>query len=184
MKVMASGLPGGTSFMEDYTYHFNGSGDRVLGAHMLEICPDIASRRPSLEIHPLSIGGKADPVRLVFEAGTGPAINASIMDMGDRFRMLVNEVDVLPAEQPLPRLPVAHALWAPRPDLNTAAAAWILAGGAHLTGFSLSLTAEHLQDFAEMAGIEFLLIGQETRVMEFKKELRWNELYYSMAATG
>jgi L-arabinose isomerase len=184
MKVMASGLPGGTSFMEDYTYHFNGSGDRVLGAHMLEICPDIASRRPSLEIHPLSIGGKADPVRLVFEAGTGPAINASIMDMGDRFRMLVNEVDVLPAEQPLPRLPVAHALWAPRPDLNTAAAAWILAGGAHLTGFSLSLTAEHLQDFAEMAGIEFLLIGQETRVMEFKKELRWNELYYSMVATG
>jgi len=178
MKVMGAGLDGGTSFMEDYTYHLNENGMKVLGAHMLEICESIADGKPSLEIHPLSIGGKADPVRLVFNTRHGPAVNASVIDLGDRFRMIVNEVDVVSPDEPLPRLPVARAVWIPRPDLKTAAAAWILAGGAHHTGFSQSVTAEHLEDFAEMADIEFLLINQDTRLSEFKKELRWNDVYY------
>jgi L-arabinose isomerase len=176
-KVMAHGLPGGTSFMEDYTYHF-GKSPKVLGAHMLEICPSIATDKPTAEIHPLSIGGKADPVRLVFTAPPGPAINVSIVDMGSRFRMIVNEVDVVAPDQPLPKLPVARALWAPRPDLATAATAWIYAGGAHHTAFSQAITAEPLRDFAEMARIEFLNIDANTRVHEFKNELRWNEAYY------
>ena len=158
MKVMASGLKGGVSFMEDYTYHFSASGDKVLGAHMLEICESIASNKPRLEILPLSIGGKADPVRLIFDSNTGPAIGASIMDMGERFRLVANVVDVVPTDEPLPKLPVARALWLPRPNLKIAAAAWIYAGGAHHTSFSYSVTAEHLQDFADMANIEFLLI--------------------------
>ena len=181
MKVMSSGLKGGASFMEDYTYHFSPSGDKVLGAHMLEICESIASSKPKLEILPLSIGGKADPLRLIFDAHTGPAICASIMDMGQRFRLLANTVEVVPAEAPLPKLPVAHALWLPRPDLKNAAAAWIYAGGAHHTGFSYAVTAEHLRDFAEMAGVEFLLIDESTRLEEFKDKLRWNELYYLLA---
>ena len=181
MKVMGAGLPGGASFMEDYTYHFSPSGDRVLGAHMLEVCPSIASGRPRLEVHPLGIGGKADPVRLVFDTRPGPAINASINDLGNRFRLIVNAVEVVPTPEPLPKLPVARALWAPKPSLKVAAAAWILAGGAHHTGFSQSVTAEHLADFAEMADIEFLLIDDKTDLAEFKKELRWNEVYYLLA---
>lgn len=181
MKVMAAGLKGGVSFMEDYTYHFATSGDKVLGAHMLEICESIASTKPKLEILPLSIGGKADPVRLIFDANTGPAIGASIMDMGQRFRMVANVVDVVPTDQPLPKLPVARALWLPRPNLKVAAAAWIYAGGAHHTSFSYSLTAEHLRDFAEMAGIEFLLIDEKTSVEDFKDKLRWNDLYYQLS---
>lgn len=178
MKVMGAGLAGGTSFMEDYTYHFHPSGMKALGAHMLEICESIAEEKPSLEIHPLSIGGKADPVRLVFSARPGPAINASVIDLGDRFRLIVNEVDVTPPDEPLPKLPVARALWTPRPDLPTAAAAWILAGGAHHTGYSQALTAEYMEDFAEIADIEFLLINRDTRLAEFKKELRWNNVTY------
>jgi L-arabinose isomerase len=178
MKVMSAGMGSGTSFMEDYTYHFGKDVDKVLGAHMLEICPSIASGQPSMEIHPLSIGGKADPVRLVFNVEAGAAVNASIVDLGNRFRLIVNEVDTEVIEQPLPRLPVARALWTPKPNLKIAAAAWILAGGAHHTGFSLALTAEHLEDFAEMAGIEFLLIGKDTTVSAFKKELRWNDVSY------
>lgn len=182
MKVMNVGLTGGVSFMEDYTYHFNGgSGDKVLGAHMLEICESIAVGKPKLEIHPLSIGGKADPVRLVFDSQTGAATCASIMDMGQRFRMVVNIVDVVPTDEPLPKLPVARALWLPRPSLKTAAAAWIYAGGAHHTGFSYSVTSEHLRDFADIAGIEFLLIDEHTRVDEFKDKLRWNDLYYHLS---
>jgi len=181
MKVMAAGLKGGVSFMEDYTYHFSASGDKVLGAHMLEICESIAANKPKLEILPLSIGGKADPVRLIFDSNTGPAIGASIMDMGQRFRMVANVVDVVPTDQPLPKLPVARALWLPRPNLKTAAAAWIYAGGAHHTSFSYSVTAEHLRDFAEMAGIEFVLIDEKTSVEEFKEKLRWNDLYYHLA---
>jgi L-arabinose isomerase len=181
MKVMGAGLDGGTSFMEDYTYHLNENGMKVLGAHMLEICESIAEGKPSLEIHPLSIGGKADPVRLVFNTRSGPAVNASVIDLGDRFRLIVNEVDVVPPDEPLPRLPVARAVWTPRPDLKTAAAAWILAGGAHHTGFSQAVTTEHLEDFAEMADVEFLLINNDTRLPEFKKELRWNDLYYRLA---
>ncbi len=177
LKVMSHGLPGGTSFMEDYTYHL-GSDPRVLGSHMLEVCPTIADAKPSLEIHPLSIGGKADPVRLVFTSRSGPAVNASIVDMGNRFRMIVNEVDVVTPDQPLPKLPVARALWKPRPDFETAATAWIYAGGAHHTAFSLALTTEHLQDFADMVGIEFLLIGAKTSIREFRNELRWNDTSY------
>src|SRR6266498_1875756 len=178
MKVMSAGLPGGVSFMEDYTYHFNGEGDKVLGAHMLEICESIASTKPKLEIVPLSIGGKADPVRLIFDSNIGPAIGASIMDMGDRFRIVANVVDVVPTDEPLPHLPVARALWLPRPNLKVAAAAWIYAGGAHHTSFSYAVTAEHLRDFAEMAGTEFLLIDEHTCVEDFKEKLRWNDLYY------
>jgi L-arabinose isomerase len=179
MKVMSTGLKKGTSFMEDYTYHFSSSGDKVLGAHMLEICSSIAATRPKLEILPLSIGGKADPVRLIFDSQTGPAVVASLVDMGQRFRLIVNEVDVVPTEAPLPKLPVARALWQPKPDLKTAAAAWILAGGAHHTSFSYDVTSEHMQDFAGMAGIEILLIDEHTCIQDFKKELRWNDLYYS-----
>jgi L-arabinose isomerase len=179
MKVMSTGLKKGTSFMEEYTYHFSPSGDKVLGAHMLEICSSIAATRPKVEILPLSIGGKADPVRLIFDSHIGPAVAASLVDLGQRFRLIVSEVDVVPTEAPLPKLPVARALWQPRPDLKTAAAAWILAGGAHHTSFSYDVTSEHMQDFAEMAGIEMLLIDEQTRLSEFKKELRWNDLYYS-----
>lgn len=178
MKVMAAGLEGGTSFMEDYTYHFGDEEMMVLGAHMLEICESIAAGTPSLEIHPLSIGGKADPVRLVFDTAAGPAVNASIVDLGARFRMIVNVVDVVDPPQPLPRLPVARAVWVPRPDLSTSAEAWILAGGAHHTGFSQALTVQHLQDFAEIAGIEFLLVDEKTTVRQFKQELRCNEVAY------
>jgi L-arabinose isomerase len=181
MKVMSAGLPGGVSFMEDYTYHFSASGDKVLGAHMLEICESIASEKPRLEILPLSIGGKADPVRLIFDAQTGPAIGAALMDMGRRFRLVANMVDVVPTDAPLPRLPVARALWLPRPNLKVAAAAWIYAGGAHHTSFSYAVTAEHLRDFAEMASLEFLLIDETTHLDQFKEKLRWNDLYYHLA---
>lgn len=181
MKVMASGMDGGTSFMEDYTYHFGDNGMKVLGAHMLEVCETIADKKPSLEIHPLGIGGKADPVRLVFNVKSGPAINASVLDMGSRFRLLVNEVDAVPPDKPMPKLPVARVVWIPRPNLKIAAAAWILAGGAHHTGFSQAVTREHLEDFATMAGMEFLVIGKDTNLSEFKKELRWNDLYYHLA---
>ncbi len=181
MKVMSAGIKGGVSFMEDYTYHFSASGDKVLGAHMLEICESIAATKPKLEILPLSIGGKADPVRLIFDANTGPAIGASIMDMGQRFRIVANVVDVVPTDKPLPKLPVARALWLPRPNLKVAAAAWIYAGGAHHTSFSYAVTADHLRDFAEMANVEYLLINEDTHIEEFKKELRWNDLYYHLA---
>jgi L-arabinose isomerase len=181
MKVIGEGLGGGTSFMEDYTYHLDPSGSLVLGAHMLEICESIASGRPSLEIHPLGIGGKEDPVRLVFDAPAGPALNASLVDLGSRFRLIVNEVDAVLPPQPLPRLPVARAVWACRPDFKTACGAWIRAGGAHHTAFSYAVTAEHLRDFAEIAGIELLLIDKDTRTPEFEKEIRWNEAYYHLA---
>jgi L-arabinose isomerase len=181
MKVMSEGLEGGTSFMEDYTYDFSPPTPKVLGAHMLEVCETIASGKPALEIHPLGIGGKADPPRLVFDVNPGPAINVSIIDMGSRFRMIVNEVDVVGPDQPLEKLPVARAVWVPKPDLAVGAATWILAGGAHHTGFSQCLTAETMQDFAEMAGMEFLLIGADTTVSAFKDQLRWNDLYYMLA---
>jgi L-arabinose isomerase len=179
MKVMGQGLPGGNSFMEDYTYHFNPKNPLVLGSHMLEICESIAEGKASCEIHPLGIGGKEDPVRLVFNTAPGNALNASIIDMGNRFRMLVNEVEAVKAEHDLPKLPVARVLWKPLPDIKTACGAWILAGGAHHTGYSQNLTAEYMQDFAEMAGIEFVLIGKDTTIYNLKNELRWSEAYYS-----
>jgi L-arabinose isomerase len=178
MKIMAEGLPGGTSFMEDYTYHFEAGNMQVLGAHMLEVCPSIAAAKPSLEVHPLDIGGKSDPVRLVFDTAEGRALNASLVDMGNRFRFILNEVDVISPAAELPNLPVARVVWEPRPDLPTAATAWIYAGGAHHTGFTQALTSEHLELFAEMADIEFLTIDNHTSIREFKKELRWNEAYY------
>ena len=182
MKVMGAGLPGGASFMEDYTYHMDQQSMTVLGAHMLEICPSITEQQPRLDVQPLSIGGKPDPARLVFTTKTGPAINASIMDMGNRFRLVVNDVEVVETEAPLPKLPVARALWVPKPNLKVAAAAWILAGGAHHTGFSQALSSAHLQDFAEIADVEFLLIDDNTSIADFKKEIRWNEVFYLLSS--
>ena len=180
MKVMGAGLKRGTSFMEDYTYHLDPNGMKVLGAHMLEVCASIAADKPSLEVHPLSIGGKADPVRLIFNVATGSAVNASIIDLGNRFRMIANEIDVVEPDEALPKLPVARVVWKPKPNLKIAAAAWILAGGAHHTGFSQSVSTECLEDYATIADIEFLLINDETRLSEFKKELRWNDVYYHL----
>jgi L-arabinose isomerase len=180
MKVMATGLKGGTSFMEDYTYHLNSKRGLVLGAHMLEICPSIARGKPSCEIHPLGIGGKADPVRLVFDTPPGPAINASIVHIGNRFRLLVNEVDVVNPQKPLPKLPVARAVWIPKPNLETGAAAWIHAGGAHHTGFSQAVTTEMIEDFAAMAGVELIVIDGDTKLRQLKKELEWNDVAYGL----
>jgi len=178
MKVIGSGLEGGNSFMEDYTYHFDPKNQMVLGSHMLEICESIAKGKANCEIHPLGIGGKADPVRLVFNVAGGPALNASVIDMGNRFRLLVNEVQAVEPEHELPNLPVARVLWKPYPDMQTGCAAWILAGGAHHTCYSQNLTATQLEDFAELAGIEYVLIGKETRMHQLKKELQWSEVYY------
>jgi L-arabinose isomerase len=178
MKVMATDLPGGTSFMEDYTYDFSGT-PKELAAHMLEVCPSIAAEKPSLEIHPLGIGGKADPARLVFTAPSGPAIVASLIDMGNRFRMIVNEIDVIQPDQPLPKLPVARAVWVPRPNLKIASTAWIYAGGAHHTSFSQALTMEHLVDFCEIAGVELIPITGDTKIDDFRRLLRWEETAYS-----
>ncbi|ADN02986.1 L-arabinose isomerase [Spirochaeta thermophila] len=183
VKVMSTGLPGGTSFMEDYTYHLESGKEAVLGAHMLEVCPSIAGRTPRIEVHPLSIGGKADPARLVFEAAPGPALNASLIDLGNRFRLLINEVESIPIPQPMPKLPVARVLWRPKPDFLTAAGAWILAGGAHHTVFSTSITREYLEDWAEMMGLEYVLIDERLDDLEtFKRELRWNEVYWSLTS--
>jgi L-arabinose isomerase len=181
MKVIAGDLPGGTSFMEDYTYHLHPDGHLVLGAHMLEVCESIAAGRPSLEVHPLGIGGKEDPVRLVFNAPAGPAINASIVDLGNRFRVIVNEVDAVAPLEPLPKLPVARAVWKCRPDFKTACAAWIYAGGAHHTGYSYCVTAEHMEDLAEIADVELVVIDAKTELRDFKQKLRHNEIYYHLA---
>jgi len=180
MKVMATGLKGGTSFMEDYTYHFDPKGMRVLGAHMLEVCPSIALGKPSVEVHQLSIGGKEDPARLVFKTATGEAINVSVIDLGNRFRMIVNEVEVVKCPD-MPNLPVASVLWKPKPDLKTGAAAWILAGGAHHTGFSNIVDAEYMEDFAGMMGIECVLIGKKFDLNAFRNELKWNGLFYNLS---
>jgi len=181
MKVMGVGLEGGCSFMEDYTYHFNPKGMKVLGSHMLEVCPTIKSGKPSLEVHPLGIGGKDDPARLVFNVQNGPAINATVLDMGSRFRLVVNCVDCVAPDADFPKLPVARAMWVPQPSLQDGAAAWILAGGAHHTSFSQAVTSEHLEDFAEMADIEFLVIDKKTTITDFKKELKWNDMYYLLS---
>ena len=179
MKVMGAGLAGGNSFMEDYTYHFEPGNEQVLGSHMLEICPSIAEGKVKVLVHPLGIGGKADPARLVFNCPAGPALNATIVDLGHRFRMIVNEVEAVLPAQDLPKLPVARVLWKVLPDLNTGAAAWIMAGGAHHTGYSQNLTSEYLEDFAEMADIEFVIIDADTKMRTFKNELRYNEVAFS-----
>jgi L-arabinose isomerase len=180
MKVMADGLAGGTSFMEDYTYHLGDPIPEVLGAHMLEVCPSIANGRPSCEIHPLAIGGRSDPVRLVFDAVPGPAVVVGLADLGDRFRLLANEVEIVEPDQPLPRLPVARAVWRPLPSLSTAAEAWLMAGGPHHTSLSTAIGLEALTDFAEIADLEFLPIDADTTPRAFKRELRWNQAYHVM----
>jgi L-arabinose isomerase len=180
MKVMATGLNGGTSFMEDYTYHLDPSGKVVLGAHMLEICPSIADGKPSLQVHPLGIGGKADPARLVFNTPAAPALNASMVHLGNRFRLIVNEVEGVAPEQPMPKLPVAQALWIPKPNFEDGCACWIYAGGAHHTGFSQAVTTEMLEDFAGMAGVELVVIDADTKVRQFRQELEWNEVAYGL----
>jgi L-arabinose isomerase len=178
LKVMAEGLPGGTSFMEDYTYHLGDPVPEVLGAHMLEVCPSLTTDRPSCEIHPLSIGGRSDPVRLVFDTAPGPAVILGLADLGDRFRLIASEVDVVPADAPLPRLPVARAVWRPRPSLATAAEAWLMAGGPHHTALTTSLGTEPLADFADIADLELVTVDASTTTADFKRELRWNQAFY------
>jgi len=180
MKVMGTGLKGGNSFMEDYTYHFEPGNEMVLGSHMLEICESIANDKPSCEIHALGIGGKADPVRLVFNVDGGAALNASVIDMGNRFRLIVNTVEAVAPQHALPKLPVARVLWKPHPNMADGCAAWIYAGGAHHTCYSQNLTAEYLEDFADMAGIEYVLINEDSRLRELKNELRWSDVYYQL----
>jgi L-arabinose isomerase len=184
MKVMAVGLEEGTSFMEDYTYHFTPQKSYVLGSHMLEICPSIADAKPTCEVHPLGIGGKEDPVRLVFNAPKGDALNASLIDMGNRFRLIVNEVEAVAPEADLPNLPVARVLWDAKPNLEVAATSWILAGGAHHTVYTQALTTEFLEDFADIAGIELLVIDDKTSIREFKDKINANEAYYHMFQHG
>jgi L-arabinose isomerase len=181
LKTAAAGLPGGTSFMEDYTYHLEPSNELVLGAHMLEICPSIAAATPSCEIHPLSIGGREDPVRLVFDAQPGPAVVVGMADMGDRFRLVANEIDVVAPLQPLPKLPVARAVWRPRPNLRTSVEAWLTAGAPHHTVYSAAVDVEILADLAEMTGVELLVIDGETNLRAFAKEMRWNQAYHRLA---
>ncbi|HEU4542545.1 MAG TPA: L-arabinose isomerase [Jiangellaceae bacterium] len=181
VKAMAVGLPGGTSFMEDYTYHLVPGEEKILGAHMLEVCPTIAAGRPSCEIHPLSIGGREDPVRLVFDAAPGPAVVLGMADLGDRFRLIANEIDLVPPDEPLPRLPVARAVWRPRPDFRTAAESWLTAGGPHHTVLSSAVGAEELTDFADMARTELVLIDGSTTRRQLANELRWSQAYYRLA---
>jgi len=177
MWFMGQGLEGGASFLEDYTLNFDGDKSSILQAHMLEVCPLIAENKPKLEVHPLGIGGKADPARLVFTTHEGTGVAATIVDMGNRFRMIVNQVDVIKSKE-LPKLPVASALWIPQPNFEVGAGAWILAGGTHHTSFSFALTQEYLEDYAEMAGIEMIVIDNDTTISNFKKELRTNDVYY------
>lgn len=184
MKVMAHGLEGGTSFMEDYTYHFTPEKSYVLGSHMLEICPSISDGKPTGEVHPLGIGGKEDPVRLVFNAPEGTALNASLIDMGNRFRLIVNEVEAVKPEEDLPKLPVARVLWDPKPNLDIAATSWILSGGAHHTVYTQAITTEYLEDFADIAGIELLVIDDKTTIREFKDKINANEAYYHLFQHG
>ena len=181
LKVMATGLPGGTSLMEDYTYDLAPGAPKVLGAHMLEICPSIAGGRPSCEIHPLSIGGRGDPVRLVFDAAPGPAVVLSLVDLGSRFRLVANEIDVVTPPHELPNLPVARAVWTPRPDFTTALEAWLVAGGSHHTAFTAALGMDAISDLAEIAGVELVAIDALTRPREVERELRWNQAYYRLA---
>ena len=181
MKVMGAGRPGGTSFMEDYTYHLGPDTPLILGAHMLEVCPSIAANRPSCEIHPLSIGGREDPVRLVFNAAEGPAVVVGLSDLGDRFRLTANAVDVISPSEPLHRLPVARAVWKPQPSLAESAESWLLAGAPHHTVLSSAVDLETLTDYASMTGVELLTIDENTTTDQFAKEIRWNAAYHRLA---
>ncbi len=181
VKAIGDGAPGGTSFMEDYTYHFGPGRPKILGAHMLEVCPSIAVDRPRVEIHPLGIGDREDPVRLVFDATPGPATILGICDLGDRFRLVLNEVDVVPPDEPLPKLPVARAVWEPKPDLATSAESWITAGGPHHTVLSTAVDTDQLLDFANLLGVELLVIDGVTNRRDFADRMRWNQAYYRLA---
>ena len=181
LKTMSEGMEGGSSFMEDYTYHLDPANEAVLGAHMLEICPSIAAAKPRLEVHPLGIGGKDAPARLIFESATGDAMNVTLIDMGNRFRIIVNTLDVIEPLEAMPKLPVASAFWKAHPNLEDGAKAWIYAGGTHHSAFTLALTPDYIETFAEYADVEYVLIDKDTKVPEFKKELRWNDIYYHLA---
>ena len=181
VKTMSAGMKGGSSFMEDYTYHLDPANEAVLGAHMLEICPTIAAQKPRLEVQPLGIGGKDAPARLIFESETGDAMNVTLIDMGNRFRIIVNTLDVIEPLDKMPKLPVASAFWKTHPNLADGAAAWIYAGGTHHSAFTLALTPDYIETFAEYADVEFVIIDKNTKVPEFKKELKWNEVYYMLA---
>lgn len=166
--------------MEDYTYNFDPKCGMNMGAHMLEVCPSVACEKPKIQVFPLGIGGREDPARLTFKANSGSAVLATIIDMGDRFRMIVNDVECQNQEHDMPKLPVAGVLWKPLPDLETSAEAWIYAGGAHHSVISYALTAEELRDFAEIMDIEFIHIGKETNINELRKELTWNDLVWKL----
>jgi L-arabinose isomerase len=183
LKAAAHGLPGGTSFMEDYTYHLEPGRELILGAHMLEVCPSIAATTPSCEIHPLGIGGREDPVRLVFDAAPGPAAVIGLADLGDRFRLVANDITVVDPTEPLPHLPVARAVWQPHPDLRTSTEAWLTAGGPHHTVLTTALTTDHLDDLAEMLAVELVTIDNDTTIRRFTRELRWNQAYHRLAQT-
>ena len=183
LKAAGAGLPGGTSFMEDYTYHLGPGPQRILGAHMLEVCPSIAAARPRVEIHPLGIGAREDPVRMVFDTAPGPAVVVGMSDMGSRFRLVLNEVDVVEPDEPLPNLPVARAVWEPRPDLRTSTEAWILAGAPHHTVLSTALTTDEVHDLAELARTELVVIDDDTTIRRFTQELRWNQVYHHLAGS-
>jgi len=180
-NVMGAGLPGGASLMEDYTYHLTPGEEKILGAHMLEVSPSLTTAKPSLEIHPLGIGGKEDPVRLVFTADSGPAVVVAMSDMRDRFRLVANVVENVPLDEPMPKLPVGRAVWKPAPDFATSAACWLTAGAAHHTVMSTAVGVDVFRDFAEMAGAELLVIDEDTTLKEFQKEVRWNAAYYRLA---
>ncbi|MDP4508855.1 L-arabinose isomerase [Nonomuraea turcica] len=181
LRTLKAMTPGGTSFMEDYTYDLTPGNELILGAHMLEVCPSIAAGTPSCEIHPLGIGGREDPVRLVFDAEPGPGIVVGLADMGDRFRLVANEIDIVAPPQPLPKLPVARAVWSPRPNLRTSTESWLTAGAPHHTVLSTAVSREELTDFADMLGVELLVIDADTTTERFTKELRWNQAYYRLA---
>lgn len=181
LKVIGAGRPGGTSFMEDYTYHLVPGEELILGAHMLEVCPTIAAGTPSIQIHPLGIGNREDPVRMVFDAAPGAGLVVGMADLGDRFRLVGNEIDLVPADQPLPRLPVARAVWKPRPDFRTSAEAWLTAGAPHHTVLSTAVTSDELHDLASMLRTELLMIDNTTDVRRFQQEIRWNQAYYRLA---
>jgi L-arabinose isomerase len=181
VKAMGAGTGRGTSFMEDYTYHFGPGEQKILGAHMLEVCPSIATARPSCEIHPLGIGDREDPVRLVFDATPGRAVVIGMADLGERFRMVANAVEVVPPDEPLPNLPVARAVWKPAPSLSTSAESWLTAGGPHHTVLTQGVGAEALEDFAHMLHTELVLIDERTTTADFRDRLRWNQAYYRLA---
>jgi L-arabinose isomerase len=180
-KVMGRGLPGGASLMEDYSYDLSPGNELILGAHMLEVCPSLTTTQPSMQIHPLGIGNREDPVRLVFDADPGPAVVVGMTDMRDRFRLTANVIEVVSPPHPLPKLPVARAIWAPAPDFGTATQAWLMAGSTHHTVMSTAVGVDAFEDLAQMMRTELLIIDQDTTVRGFARDLRWNAAYYRIA---